>query len=42
LRKVAARAAEALIDAIGDGLRSISPGDILGWFGHRGYRYKQN
>lgn len=41
LRKVAARTAEALIDAIGDGLRSISPNDIVGWFGHRGYRYKQ-
>ncbi len=41
LRKAAARTVGALIDAMGDGLRSITPGDILGWFGHRGYRYKQ-
>lgn len=41
LRKTAARMVGALIDAMGDGLRSITPSDILGWFGHRGYRYKQ-
>src|SRR3954447_11114178 len=41
LRSAAARTVDALIDAMGDALRSVTPGDILGWFKHCGYRYKQ-
>jgi transposase len=37
LRSAAARTVDALIEAMGDGLRAIQPGDILGWFGHSGY-----
>ena len=37
LRKAKARTADALIAAMGDGLRSIRSSDILGWFGHSGY-----
>jgi hypothetical protein len=33
---VAARTAEALIDAMGVGLRQVSLRDILGWFGSCG------
>jgi transposase len=36
LRRVAARAREHLYDAIGDGLREVTPRDILGWFRHAG------
>src|SRR3954454_19423045 len=36
LRRVGARAKEHLYDAIGDGLREVTPGDILGWFRHAG------
>jgi len=36
LRRVGARAREHLYDAIGDGLREVTPEDILGWFGHAG------
>jgi transposase len=38
LRSARARTFEALIDAMGQGLRAIRPGDILGWFSHCGYR----
>jgi transposase len=41
LRKAAARTVDALIDAMGDGLRSVTTSDIIGWFGDAGYRYKQ-
>lgn len=41
LRRVAARTVDALIQAIGDGLRSVTTSDIIGWFGDTGYRYKQ-
>jgi hypothetical protein len=41
LRSAAARTVEARIDALGEGLRAITPGDISGWFGHCGYRYFQ-
>ena len=41
LRKAAARTVETLIEAIGDGLRSVTTSDIIGWFGDTGYRYKQ-
>jgi transposase len=36
LRRVGARAKEHLYDAIGEGLREVTPGDILGWFRHAG------
>jgi hypothetical protein len=41
LRSAAARTVGALIAAMGDALRSVTPGDISGWFNHCGYRYKQ-
>jgi len=37
LRKAKARTVGALIEAIGEALRAITPTDICGWFGHRGY-----
>jgi transposase len=36
LRRVGARAKEHLYDAIGEGLREVTPRDILGWFRHAG------
>jgi transposase len=36
LRRVGARAKEHLYDAIGEGLREVTPQDILGWFRHAG------
>ena len=36
LRRVGARAREHLYDAIGEGLREVTPQDILGWFRHAG------
>ena len=41
LRSAETRTVDALIDAMGLALRSIEAGDILGWFGHSGYRYIQ-
>ena len=37
LRSAAARTIDGLIEAMGDALRAIRPGDILGWFRHSGY-----
>jgi transposase len=37
LRKAKARTVAALIAAIGEALRAVRPGDILGWFRHSGY-----
>ena len=37
LRSAAARTVEALIEAMGEGLRAIRVGDIRGWFRHSGY-----
>jgi transposase len=37
LRSAAARTVDGLIEAMGDALRAVRPGDILGWFGHGGY-----
>ena len=37
LRSAAARTVGGLIEAMGDALRAIRPGDILGWFRHSGY-----
>jgi hypothetical protein len=36
LRRVGGRAKEHLYDAIGEGLREVTPEDILGWFRHAG------
>jgi transposase len=41
LRSAAARTVDALIGAMGEALRSVTAGDISGWFKHRGYCYKQ-
>jgi transposase len=41
LRSAAARTVDALIDALGEALRAVTPGDISGWFDHCGYRYVQ-
>jgi transposase len=38
LRSAAARTVDGLIEAMGDALRAIRPGDILGWFRHSGYK----
>jgi transposase len=37
LRSAAARTFDGLVEAIGDGLRAVRPGDIRGWFRHSGY-----
>jgi hypothetical protein len=37
LRRAKARTIDALIAAMGEALRAIRPGDIVGWFGHSGY-----
>jgi transposase len=37
LRSAAARTVDELIGAMGDALRAVRPGDILGWFRHSGY-----
>jgi transposase len=37
LRSAAARTIDGLIGAMGDALREVRPGDILGWFRHSGY-----
>jgi transposase len=37
LRSAKARTVDGLIEAMGDALRAVRPGDILGWFGHSGY-----
>jgi transposase len=36
LRRVGARARDHLYEAIGEGLRQVTPRDILGWFRHAG------
>jgi transposase len=42
LRKTGARAKDALIDAIGEALRRVTPSDAEGWFNHRGYTNSQS
>jgi transposase len=37
LRSAKARTVDGLIDAMGDALRAVRRGDILGWFAHSGY-----
>jgi transposase len=41
LRKAKARTIDALRDAIGEGLRTITASDIAGWFKSCGYRHTQ-
>ena len=36
LRSAGARTVEGLIEAMGDALRAVRAGDIVGWFGHSG------
>lgn len=38
MRSAKARAFDAVIDAMGDGLRAVLPTDVVGWFRHSGYR----
>jgi len=38
LRSAGARTVGGLIEAMGDALRAVRLGDILGWFGHSGYK----
>ena len=38
LRSAAARTFDALIEAMGRALRSVTSGNIAGWFSHQGYR----
>lgn len=42
LRSVGARTVDGLIDAMGHALRTVTSSDIVGWFSHSGYRYKQS
>jgi transposase len=37
-RKAKARTVDALVTAIGEALRAVTPTDIRGWFAHSGYR----
>ena len=41
-RAKAARTKQALIEAIGQALEAITPGDAKGWFGHSGYAMGQS
>ena len=38
LRKLGARNHEALLEAIGEALSKVTPGDAAGWFDHCGYQ----
>jgi transposase len=38
LRSAAARTIDGLVEAMGDALRAVRPGDISGWFRHSGYQ----
>ena len=37
LRSAAVRMVDELFGALGDGLRTVTPGNILGWFRYSGY-----
>ena len=39
LRKAAARTREALVQAMGAALSSVTPQDAAGWFSHCGYEF---
>ncbi len=38
LRKAGARTREALIEAMAEGLKAVTPEDAMGWFKHCGYK----
>ena len=38
VRKAGARTREALVEAIGRALATVTPEDAAGWFGHAGYK----
>lgn len=40
LRKASARTWDALVDAVADALRSVTPDDLYGWLRHAGFRPK--
>ena len=42
LRSAKARTVDGLIEMMGDALRAVRPGDILGWFLHSGYQATQS
>jgi transposase len=42
LRSAKARTVDGLIGAMGEALRAVRPGDILGWFAHSGYGTRQS
>jgi transposase len=42
LRSAKARTVDGLIGAMGDALRAVRPGDILGWFAHSGYEGRRS
>jgi transposase len=42
LRSAKARKVDELIEAMGDALRAVRAGDILGWFAHSGYEARRS
>ena len=42
LRSAKARTIDGLIEAMGDALRAVRPGDVLGWFRHSGYQTRRS
>ena len=42
VRKVGARVREALVEAIGRALATVTPDDAAGWFAHAGYHWPQD
>jgi transposase len=42
LRSAAVRTVDGLFGALGDGLRTVTPRDILGWFRHSGYEARRS
>jgi transposase len=42
LRSAKARTIDGLIEAMGDALRAVRPGDVLGWFRHSGYQAQKS
>ncbi len=42
LRRARARTKEALVEALGRALDTITPEDVKGWFGHCGYVFAQS
>jgi transposase len=42
LRSAAVRTIDGLIEAMGEALRAVRPGDILAWFRHSGYQARES